>query len=763
MPATEQTHVPAAARLVRIPLEGTLTAAEGALLVRGDAHPFALAGDWAGGGALVGSEPLVNAGPDDDPFDLLDRQPAMEVEPADGGAMEVEPADGGAMEVEPADGGAMEVEPAGGGAMEAEPPGGAAGEAVGGGWFGYLGYNLGARLERVPPPPPRHVPLPDFALSFYDHLLHLDTAGQWWFEALWSDERDEALTERLELLRTRLAEGVRERPVWVGNFQPAPPGGAGHMTAIDECRERIAAGEIFQANLCLRLEAEWKGDPLDLFARTAGTLEPRHAGVVAGPWGAVCSLSPELFLRRRGREVLTEPIKGTAPRVLAAGREGTRAEDNRRALAASVKDRAENVMIVDLMRNDLGRVCEYGSIEVPALNEPRPAPGVWHLVSSVRGRLRDDAGNAHLLRASFPPGSVTGAPKIQAMRVIAELEAGGREAYTGAVGYASPAAGLELNVAIRTLEMRGERIWMGAGGGIVADSVAEAELEECFVKARPVIAAAGARLIEESRVNRVAPVPALAGDADRPHPALGVFETILVRSGVPVDLRAHLARLERSVDALHDAALPQELEMRILAAAAAAPLQRIRVVARGPGAGVEDADTSRAAATMVGTRVVASVAVEAEPLAAEPAPDAVTLAPVVLPGGLGAHKWRDRRLLDELAGRVDAVPLIVDLDGDVLEAAYANIFIVEGTHLVTPPLDGRQLPGTVRARVLALHPAREEPLTLDRIAGADEVLLASSMRGIHPARLVDGAEPGFQLGARLRAALREEGLGVVAR
>ena len=335
--------------------------------------------------------------------------------------------------------------------------------------------------------------------------------------------------------------------MWVGTFQPAPPGGAGHMTAIDECRERIAAGEIFQANLCLRLEAEWKGDPLDLFARTAGTLEPRHAGVVAGPWGAVCSLSPELFLRRRGREVVSEPIKGTAPRVLAAGREGTRAEDNRAALAASTKDRAENVMIVDLMRNDLGRVCEYGSISVPSLTEPRPAPGVWHLVSTVTGTLRPDAGDADLLRASFPPGSVTGAPKIQAMRVIAELEAGGREAYTGALGYASPVAGLELNVAIRTLEIRDERIWMGAGGGIVADSVAERELEECFVKARPVIAAAGARLIEEPRVSRVAPIPALAGGADRPDAALGVFETLLVRGGSPVDARAHLARLARSV------------------------------------------------------------------------------------------------------------------------------------------------------------------------------------------------------------------------
>jgi para-aminobenzoate synthetase / 4-amino-4-deoxychorismate lyase len=697
-------RVPETARLVRIPLEGTLAAAEGALLVRGDDHPFALAGDWAGGGALVGSEPLVIADAEDDPFELLDRQPVVVTEDGD---------------------------------PLARPAGEeASGEGVGGGWFGYLGYNLGARLERIPPPPPRRVPLPDFALAFYDHLLRMDAHGRWWFEALWSVERADALDARLDLLRGRLTEGVRERPVWVGNFQPAPPGGTGHVTAIDECRERIAAGEIFQANLCLRLQAEWQGDPLDLFARTAGTLEPRHAGVIAGPWGAVCSLSPELFLRRVGREVVTEPIKGTAPRTAGLGP----ADASRAALAASVKDRAENVMIVDLMRNDLGRVCEYGSIEVSALNEPRQAPGVWHLVSTVRGRLREDAGDSDLLRASFPPGSVTGAPKIQAMRVIAELEAGGREAYTGAVGFASPVAGLQLNVAIRTLEMRGERIWMGAGGGIVADSVAEQELEECFVKARPVIAAAGARLIEEPRATRIAPVSALAGEADRPDPALGVFETILVRAGAPVDLRAHLARLERSLTALYGTPLPDDLEPRVLAAAAAAPLQRLRIVT-----------------TPTGTEV------DAEALGEEPAPDPVVLAPAVLPGGLGAHKWRDRRLLDELAGRLEAVPLLLDLDGDVLEAGYANLFIVEGAHLVTPPLDGRQLPGTVRARVLALHPALEERLTLDRIAAADELLLASSIRGIHPARLVDGEEPGFQLGARLRAALREDSLGAAGK
>ncbi len=719
--------VPDGARLVRIELEGELPAAEGCLLVRGDDRPFGLAGDWAGGGALVGSEPLVVAEAGEDPFELLGRQPVVE------------------------------------GAGAADGVVGAAAEgAVGGGWFGYLGYNLGARLERVPPPPPRRVPLPDFALAFYDHLLRLDADGRWWFEALWTDERDAELRARLELLRTRLAEGVRERPVWVGTFQPAPPGGAGHMSAVDECRERIAAGEIFQANLCLRLEAEWQGDPLDLFARTAATLEPRHAGVVSGPWGAVCSLSPELFLRRRGREVVSEPIKGTAPRVLADGREGTRAEDARTELAASAKDRAENVMIVDLMRNDLGRVCEYGSIHVPALTEPRPAPGVWHLVSTVAGTLRPDAGDADLLRASFPPGSVTGAPKIQAMRVIAELEAGGREAYTGALGYASPVAGLELNVAIRTLELRGERIWMGAGGGIVADSVAERELEECFVKARPVIAAAGARLVEEPRVNRVAPVPALDGDADRPDAALGVFETLLVRGSSPVDARAHLARLERSVRALYGQELPEDLHARLVAAAAAAPLQRLRVSAVPAAPGREEGGAPGAAPAPAPGRAV-RVEIDVEPLAAEPPPDSVTLAPAVLPGGLGAHKWRDRRLLDELADRLDAVPLLVDLDGDVLEAAYANLFIVEGTHLITPPLDGRQLPGTVRARVLALHPAQEERLSLDRVAAADELLLASSVRGIHPARLSDGPEPRFQLGARLRAALREDSLAAVAR
>ena len=653
------------------------------LLVRGDVRPFTLTGAWAGGGALVGSEPLVVADPADDPFALLDVQPELEA---------------------------------------AGEPG-----AIGGGWFGYLGYGLGARLEPVPPPPPRPAPLPDFVLGFYDHLLRLDPEGRWWFEALWTKERDAALRERRERLAGRLAAGVRERPVWVGGFRPSPPGATGHLAAVETCRERIAAGEIFQANVCLRLDSRFEGNPADLFARTTRALAPRHAAFVGGPWGALCSLSPELFLRRRGREVLTEPIKGTAPRA-----EGARA-----ALAESVKDRAENVMIVDLMRNDLGRVCEYGSIRVPELTAPRPAPGVWHLVSSVEGTLREGVGDAELLRATFPPGSVTGAPKIQTMRVIAELESTGREAYTGAIGYASPVAGLELNVAIRTLEISGDRIWIGAGGGITSGSEPRAELEEARLKARPIIEAAGGRLAEAPAALPAAPrLPlALSEGADRPDPALGVFSTMLAVGGEIVDLEAHLTRLRESVAELYGARLPR-LRERVAAAAQAGPLLRMRLIAVPGTGGIEVSVETSATAT------------ESEPVA---------LAPVLLPGGLGRHKWVDRRLLAGLEQRLGAVPLLVDLDGDVLEAAFANLWIAEREVLVTPPLDGRFLPGTVRAALIAAAreagiEVREEAISLERLGAADELLLSSSVRGLYPGTLADRT-PRFELGARVRAAL----------
>ncbi len=431
-------------RLFRTVLPTKLTLQQVARCFRDDPCPFALVGRWAEGGALVGSEPVRVADDYDDPFRVITELPLVE------------------------------------GVVEG---------AVGGGWFGYFGYQLGGTIESLPRPPRRSVPLPHYSLAYYDHLLRYDErSGEWWFEALWSPERAAVLQRRLELSRARLA-GTAE-PVKPYRCDPfvATPDPHTHLRAVRRCRDYIVAGDIFQANLCIKLEAGFTGDPLDLFCKGSEQLNPPYAGFIGGPWGAVVSLSPELFLRRNDREVRTAPIKGTCPRSPSA------ALEQRRRLLASAKDRAENVMIVDLMRNDLGRVCKFGSIRVPSLVQAEAHPGVWHLVSEVAGELREGADDAALLRATFPPGSITGAPKIRAMEVISELESSAREAYTGSVGFVSPLAGLELNVAIRTFEFGDERAWLGVGGGIVADSDPAAEVRECLTKAMPLVHAVGTSL-----------------------------------------------------------------------------------------------------------------------------------------------------------------------------------------------------------------------------------------------------------------------------
>ncbi len=436
------------AQLERVALDCRLTPQHALRAIDDQPWPFALTGDWAGGGAVVGCSPLVVADPDADPFALLDSLPLVGEH-------------------------------------------GSRGPAVGGGWFGWLGYGLGRRIEDLPVGPPRPVPLPEFHLAYYDHVLHLDPFGQWWFEALVSPGAEDRIARRLHDLRSGLAASRRSAPAYAAPapFRLSHSDKSRHLAAVSECRERITAGEIYQANICLRLETRWRGSVMELYARALDRISPARGGAFRTPWGGIASLSPELFLRRRGAAVLTAPIKGTIER---AEDEGI-AKQALAALRRSAKDASEHVMIVDLMRNDLGRVCEYGTIDAPRTPEAEPHPGVWHLVSKVRGRLRLGVGNGDLLRATFPPGSVTGAPKVQAMRVISELEQSGREAYTGAIGFASPVAGLELSVAIRTFEQRHGRLWLGAGGGIVADSDPEHEFEEALIKAAPLIAAIGSR------------------------------------------------------------------------------------------------------------------------------------------------------------------------------------------------------------------------------------------------------------------------------
>lgn len=661
-----------ASRPERTELDWSLAPDQAALLVREDDRPFALIGEWAGGGALIGSEPVRVAAPGEDPLALMDDQPVL------------------------------------------GPTGGDKAAAVGGGWFGYLGYGVGRRVEALQPAPPRPYPLPGFALAFYDHLLRQDQLGRWWFECLWTPARADALAKRLASLRRRVEDGRRDRPFATDPWRASPSPG-GHELAVAACRERIHRGDLFQANVALRLSSQLHGDPADLFAAGVRALGPDRAALIRGPWGALASLSPELFLERHGRRVRSAPIKGTRARPA----DPEQAETERRRLAGSAKDRAENTMIVDLVRNDLGRVCRPGSIAVCAFAETRVHAGVWHLVSEVTGELADGATDADLLRAAFPPGSVTGAPKIAAQDVIAELEGTGREGFTGTIGFASPVAGLELSVAIRTFEFRGADAWLQVGGGVVADSDPAAEARECMVKAGPLLESIGAELADPRSAVSTAPRLLRTGPrpTPRPTPAAGVFETLRVDDGEPVDMVAHLARMAASVEALYGAALPKDLEAETLAAAAAANgPARMRV--DGVPAGGE-----------LRTTVVVT------PLS--PKRPAAALKTVTVPGGLGAHKWIDRRLLKALARQTaPAMPLLCDLDGLVLEADRANIWMAEPSGaLVTPPLDGRILPGATRARVLAAareegREVREEPLELARLRAATDIFLTGSLAGM---------------------------------
>ena len=339
------------------------------------------------------------------------------------------------------------------------PPGASTG-AVGGGWFGYLSYPDAGACGA----PAR---IPEAAGGWSDCVLRQDSDGRWWYESLSGAALSEWIVEALQSSpaprHCDIRWGEADRDV--------------HRRGVLECLEAIAAGEIYQACVCTQFTGLLTGAPVDFFADAVERTSPAKAAYLAGDWGAVASLSPELFLRRCGEAVTSSPIKGTLPR-----------HADPAELRASVKDVAENIMIVDLVRNDLGRVAMTGSVTVPELLAVRPAPGVWHLVSTVSARVDAGMPMAALLEATFPPASVTGTPKMRARELLSGWEPQRRGVYCGTVGLASPVAGCELNVAIRTVEFdtSGHAV-LGVGGGITADSDPDREWEECLHKAAPII------------------------------------------------------------------------------------------------------------------------------------------------------------------------------------------------------------------------------------------------------------------------------------
>jgi len=374
-----------------------------------------------------------------------------------------------------------------------------------GGAVGYFGYELVEQLEPVELRATDGAPFPDLVFLLVDSLLAYDHArGRVHHCGLgFSTTRAGALraaSGRVEALAAREAagSGVPTLPTPTAPSRPAAVEArhdAGSYAAlVDTVKASIEEGDVYQACLTHRLEVDWAGEPWQLYRRLRRSNPAPFAAYLGLPEGAVLSSSPERFLRvESGARVEARPIKGTSD----CGTTEASAEASRTALAASAKDRAENVMIVDLYRNDLGRVCETGSVAVPELCAIERHGRLHQMVSTVTGRLAEGRDRMDLVRAAFPPGSMTGAPKIAAMRLLAGLETVRRGVYSGALGYLDARGGMDLSVVIRTLLVSEGRAHVHVGGGVVADSCGPAEYRESMDKARALLEALGAEIAGE--------------------------------------------------------------------------------------------------------------------------------------------------------------------------------------------------------------------------------------------------------------------------
>ena len=369
-----------------------------------------------------------------------------------------------------------------------------------GGAAGLFGYDLCHHIEVLPRPDFSDFSIPDLAVGVYDWVIAFDheTNGAWLISTGFPesdprrrDKRAQQRADEVKRLLDRSPVGVTpvergqqdiETPQYPVAGQPSLTSNfdrARYLETIARAIEYIHAGDCFQVNIAQRLMTPARQAPLDLYEK----LRARNPAPFAGYFDlgdfAILSASPERFLRVQNGEVETRPIKGTRPR----GKTPDEDERFAKELLASAKDRAENIMIVDLLRNDLGRVCEYGSIAVEALCRLESYEFVHHLVSAVRGRLRHGLGPTDLLRAAFPGGSVTGAPKIRAMEIISELEQTARGPYCGSLGWVGFDGAMDTNLLIRTFVYGKGWIHFSVGGGIVADSVPEKEYAETWHKA----------------------------------------------------------------------------------------------------------------------------------------------------------------------------------------------------------------------------------------------------------------------------------------
>lgn len=501
-----------------------------------------------------------------------------------------------------------------------------------------------------------------------------------------------------------------EVPAWLaaraqgpGTLGPMEPqlSPGGYAAAFAQLREAIHAGDIYQANLTYALAGSFRGDPVGLYAALRPAGAAGYGGLIFDGSHWLLSFSPELFVALNGAEAKVKPMKGTRPRAALPEADRAAAED----LAASVKDRAENLMIVDLMRNDLSRVAEPGSVRVDAPFAVESYPTVHQMVSTVRARLAQGKGAMDLVRALFPCGSITGAPKIRAMELLAETERDARGPYCGAIGRIDADGNAAFNVAIRTLRLtpiengQGSAV-LGIGSAIVADSDQYAERRECEVKA--------------GFLRRAAP--------DLVAPACDLIETMRFEpeSGIAL-LERHLARMKASAAALGFTFDRHALRNQIQALCFEldAPAKVRLMVSRSGASALETAPLPAALAEPV------KVAALPHPL--DPSDWRL------------AHKTSDRRFYEEALAAARSFgaeeALLVRGDGLVTEGSWTSVF-VEGADgvLLTPPVSLGLLPGVLREQLIADGKAREAEVTLDDLAQG--FWIGNALRGLMRAVLV---------------------------
>ncbi|MBO1347946.1 MAG: aminodeoxychorismate synthase component I [Hormoscilla sp. GUM202] len=452
--------------------------------------------------------------------------------------------------------------------------------------------------------------------------------------------------------------------------------------ALATIKEQIARGETYQVNYTLRLHAPFAGNPYSLFLKLARSQQANYAAYVETDRFAICSASPELFFRLSGKELTCRPMKGTAARGL------TLAEDNMMAewLGNSEKNRAENVMIVDMIRNDMGRVAEIGSVRVPSLFDVERYPTLWQMTSTVTAIA--NASMDEIVAALFPCASITGAPKSRTMEIIRDLETTPRRIYTGCIGFISPQRQAQFNVAIRTvlIDKQAGQAEYGVGSGIVWDSVNTEEYVECQMKAQVLT---------------------------KNYPPFSLLETLLWTPDTGYFLLSyHLQRLQDSAIYFSISLDIEKVQYRLDQLATSLPHKphKVRLLV------AQDSEITCKATTLNATNKPVRLSLAAGPV------DATN--PFLY------HKTTNRQLYEQFrsAGIDSDDVLLYNEQGEITETCIGNIIVQMQGELLTPPVKCGLLPGTFRAHLLARGKVTEQTIALEDLPRCDRIHVVNSVR-----------------------------------